>query len=361
LFVDAAAVGQQHAAEVRGRGGAVDGAAESVAHEDGQVAAVVDVRVREHDRVDRPWRDGEARPVAQAQLLEPLEQPAVHEHRPPGRRDEVARSGDGAGRTEEREIHHQHPIRGIRVAGMYAGRRSWGRARAVPGARAPVCLPIPGLLDCPPERKSSRRLSPEVVMSSARNARAMQRPAAQRPARPALPVLALVAALLLVLSVTPAAHAAQQGGRGGAQAAAALPRIEQRTAGMRKLDGFFPLYWDESAGKLWLEVPAGRLDTEVLYITGLGSGLGSNDIGLDRGALQGSRIVVFERVGPKVLMVQPNYRLRASSTNPAEVRAVRDAFVRSVLWGCTVAAQTGERVLVDATDFLFRDAINIGP
>jgi len=197
-------------------------------------------------------------------------------------------------------------------------------------------------------------------MSGARNARVAPRPAARFQPRLAFQATVLAAALLLALTATASALAAQ-GGRGGGQAQTALPTIEQRTAGMRKLDGFFPLYWEEAAGKLWLEVPAGRLDTEVLYITGLGSGLGSNDIGLDRGALQGSRIVVFERVGPRVLMVQPNYRFRASSTNPAEVRAVRDAFARSVLWGFTVAAQTGERILVDATDFLIRDAINIGP
>ncbi|MGH9313115.1 MAG: zinc-dependent metalloprotease, partial [Vicinamibacterales bacterium] len=135
--------------------------------------------------------------------------------------------------------------------------------------------------------------------------------------------------------------------------------IEDRVAGMTRIDGYFPLYWEESAGRLWLEIP--RFNTEVLYSTGLGAGLGSNDIGLDRGQLAGSRIVVFERVGPKVLMVQPNYRYRATSDNPAEVRAVRDAFARSVVWGFPVAAVSGSRVLVDLTDFLVRDSHDMAP
>jgi hypothetical protein len=135
--------------------------------------------------------------------------------------------------------------------------------------------------------------------------------------------------------------------------------IEDRIAGMKKIDGYFPLYWEASAGRLWMEIS--RFDTEVLYSTGLGSGLGSNDIGLDRGQLAGSRIIVFERVGPKVLMVQPNYRYRATSDNPAEVRAVRDAFARSVLWGFPVAAASGSRVLVDLTDFLVRDSHDMAP
>ena len=147
-------------------------------------------------------------------------------------------------------------------------------------------------------------------------------------------------------------------GRGGGTGA--LRTIEDRTASMRKLDGFFPLYWDSAAGQLFMEVP--RLNTEVLHMMGLGAGLGSNDIGIDRGGLQGSRIVKFERVGPKVMMVQPNYDYRSSSANPAEVKAVRDAFARSILWGFQVAAESdgGRRVLVDMTDFLLRDANNLG-
>ena len=137
--------------------------------------------------------------------------------------------------------------------------------------------------------------------------------------------------------------------------------IEERTTGMRRLDGFFPLYWDSAGGQLFMEIT--RWNTEVLALSGLAAGLGSNDIGLDRGGLQGSRVVEFERVGPKVLMVMPNYNYRSSSTNPAEVRAVRDAFARSIVWGFTVAAESdgGRRVLVDMNEYLIRDATNIAP
>ena len=98
-----------------------------------------------------------------------------------------------------------------------------------------------------------------------------------------------------------------------------LPSIEEKTAGLKKLDGFFPLYWDERAGQLWMEVP--RFGTEVLHSTGFATGLGSNDIGIDRGALSGSRIVMFERVGPKVLMVRPTCSsARSARTRPRRAR-----------------------------------------
>ncbi|MED5377729.1 MAG: DUF5117 domain-containing protein, partial [Acidobacteriota bacterium] len=137
-----------------------------------------------------------------------------------------------------------------------------------------------------------------------------------------------------------------------------LPTIEDKTASMDVIDGYFPMYWDDTTGTLWLEIS--RFDTEELYLSGLSAGLGSNDIGLDRGQTR-SRLVVFERVGPKILMVQRNYRFRANSENLDEQRAVEDAFAKSILWGFTVTAETNGRVLVNTTDFLLRDTHGVIP
>jgi hypothetical protein len=134
--------------------------------------------------------------------------------------------------------------------------------------------------------------------------------------------------------------------------------IDERTSGMQKMDGYFPLYWDTRTGSLFIEIP--RFDSDVLLNLGLAAGLGSNDIGLDRGAGGGARIVSFQRVGPKVMLVQPNLSFRSSSANALERKSVEDSFAKSVLWGFTVAAESNGRVLVDATDFLLRDLTNAG-
>ena len=125
---------------------------------------------------------------------------------------------------------------------------------------------------------------------------------------------------------------------------------------MERLDGFVPVYWDADTGTLWLEVA--RFDTNFLYVSSLPTGLGSNPVGLDRGQLGSQRVVRFERVGPKVLLVEPNLDARATTTNPAEREAVREAFAPGVVWGFEVAAESadGESVLVEATDFVIRDA-----
>lgn len=134
-----------------------------------------------------------------------------------------------------------------------------------------------------------------------------------------------------------------------------LPTIEEKTTGLKKMEGFFPVYWDDNSGKLWIEI--NRLDMEILYVISLPAGLGSNDIGLDRGLLGGGRIVKFSRTGRKLLMIEPNYSYRAVTTDEKEKKAVEQSFAQSVLWGFTIEAETGNRVIVDATDFLTRDAM----
>jgi hypothetical protein len=135
---------------------------------------------------------------------------------------------------------------------------------------------------------------------------------------------------------------------------APAPTIGEKVKDTQKLPGYFNLFWDAKQGKVWLEID--KWDTEFLYQSSLPAGIGSNDIGLDRGQLGATRIVRFERSGPKVLLVQANLDFRAVTQDPDERRAVRDSFAESVLWGFTASAEENGRVLVDATEFFLRDA-----
>jgi hypothetical protein len=132
------------------------------------------------------------------------------------------------------------------------------------------------------------------------------------------------------------------------------PSIADKTKNSTAYAGYFKFYWEEKEGKIWLEID--KWDQEILYVNGLSAGVGSNDIGLDRNQLGGERIVRFVRIGPKVLMMQPNYDYRAISNNPDEKRSVAEAFASSTLWGFKVEAEENGRALVDFTPFLLRDA-----
>jgi DNA-binding transcriptional regulator YbjK len=134
----------------------------------------------------------------------------------------------------------------------------------------------------------------------------------------------------------------------------AAKSFSEATRGLQKLDGYVPLYWDAEHGKLLMEIT--RFDAEFLYQVSLPTGVGSNPLGLDRGQLGDTHVVRFERAGPKVLLVEPNQRYRAITTDAGERRAVEESFARSVLWGFRVKATEGGRVLVDATSFFMRDA-----
>ena len=165
-------------------------------------------------------------------------------------------------------------------------------------------------------------------------------------------------ALLLILSSACAAAPAPTAAPAPEPAPAAPPvsasSFEAKTAKLQKIDGYFPLYWDADNGKLLMQIP--RFNDEFLYVVALSAGVGSNPIGLDRGQEGEPHLVHFERIGPKVLLVERNTRFRALTDDAVQRQAVADSFARSVLWGFKVEASDDGSALVDATDFFLNDA-----
>ena len=119
-------------------------------------------------------------------------------------------------------------------------------------------------------------------------------------------------------------------------------------------NGFFSFEYQESNDKILLKVS--ELDKEFLYVNSLSEGIGSNDIGLDRGQLGRRRIVKFEKAGDKLLLVQPNYKYRATTKNTLEKKSVTQAFAKSVLFGFPIEKKTKNEYWIDLTPFLKLDA-----
>ena len=121
-------------------------------------------------------------------------------------------------------------------------------------------------------------------------------------------------------------------------------------------DGFFDFNYVENEGKIILDIPVDRLGQDFLYVSSLSAGVGSNDIGLDRGQLGDERVVRFEKHGSKILLIQRNLDYRAISDNDLERRAVEEAFAQSVIWGFPVMkSETAGLHQVDMTPFLMQD------
>ena len=124
--------------------------------------------------------------------------------------------------------------------------------------------------------------------------------------------------------------------------------------GITKHEGYFTFYYDENTDKIFLQID--KLDADFLYVRALSEGIGSNDIGLDRGQLGDGVVVYFKKAGNKILLIQPNQDYRAITDNLEEKKSVKEAFAKSVLHGFIIKEEKNELFLVDATDFFMRDA-----
>ncbi|MBK9257373.1 MAG: zinc-dependent metalloprotease [Saprospiraceae bacterium] len=121
----------------------------------------------------------------------------------------------------------------------------------------------------------------------------------------------------------------------------------------QKFEGFFNFEYQDSTGKILLNVS--NLNEDFLMVTSLGTGVGSNDIGLDRGKLGNKMVVRFEKHGDKILLVQQNMNYRAISNNTEEVKSVKEAFAFSVLGGFKIEKKVGSGYTIDLSPLLFDD------
>ena len=121
-----------------------------------------------------------------------------------------------------------------------------------------------------------------------------------------------------------------------------------------KHEGYVTFYYDESTDKIFLQIE--NFEQEFLYVNSLSEGIGSNDIGLDRGQLGNTRIVKFMKAGNKLLLIQPNQDYRAITDNLEEKKSVEQAFSKSVIHGFVIKETNQGKYLVDATSFFMRDA-----
>src|SRR6056297_2335809 len=129
------------------------------------------------------------------------------------------------------------------------------------------------------------------------------------------------------------------------------------TDAWQSMPGFIDMYWDEDGGRLVLALDA--FHEPFIYQSSLARGVGSNDIGLDRGQLGATRLVEFRRVGPRVLLVQHNLAYRALGGDAPARAATAESFATAVLWGFEVLGERDGAVFVDATAFLLHDAHGI--
>jgi len=117
--------------------------------------------------------------------------------------------------------------------------------------------------------------------------------------------------------------------------------------------GFFNFLYSTNEDRIYLEVNS--LNKEFLYVSSLSQGVGSNDIGLDRGQLGVRKIVFFKKAGNKLLLIEPNLKYIAETNNFLEKKSVEEAFAKSVLHGFDIIDYKNGLYKIDLTPFLLKD------
>ncbi|PHR55828.1 MAG: hypothetical protein COA43_15020 [Robiginitomaculum sp.] len=134
-----------------------------------------------------------------------------------------------------------------------------------------------------------------------------------------------------------------------------------RLVGLDHRTGFLDLYVDTHENKVFAKLPKAAEDGVALrfiHTARLRAGLGSNPVGLDRGWGDSGQVLVFRKMGDKVIIEAENLQYRADPNNPLEARAVSESFARSFLASVDVlSAEDG--IVVDLTNFLTSDILGL--
>ena len=157
------------------------------------------------------------------------------------------------------------------------------------------------------------------------------------------------------------APVAAQSARSGEPETDVLPTIASAVQAFQKREGLLITYLDEKNARLLAEIPPPQDSTgecaRLIHVAGLTTGLGATHVGLDRGQLGDSRILVIRRIGRRILFEQANPTYRDGTGNVAGARAARESFATSVLFGAEAEALNEDgTALVDLTPFIVRDA-----
>src|SRR6202789_3139679 len=120
------------------------------------------------------------------------------------------------------------------------------------------------------------------------------------------------------------------------------------------MDGFIPMLWDANQGKLYFELSS--FDKDILYFSSVAKGSGSGSVGFEWAGGGEGGVIQFQRIGPKVMVVQKNLRFRAGNGGPGLEKSVEESFPDSILASLPVVRTDGNKVIVDATPLVIRDA-----
>jgi hypothetical protein len=119
--------------------------------------------------------------------------------------------------------------------------------------------------------------------------------------------------------------------------------------------GMIDIVYDPATDSIYLHLDKKQLNDSFIFQSSMPQGIGSNDIGLDRGQLGQTRLVKFMRFGNKLLLNQMNTDYRVKSNSMPEQLSIDEAFADSVIASFEITNETDTSLFVNYTAFLFSD------
>lgn len=148
-------------------------------------------------------------------------------------------------------------------------------------------------------------------------------------------------------------------------AAPGAARAASEAAGSTPL---FGVGVDRDGGKQIIRLPppgtgtgtgTGNVLGRFLYTPSIAAGLGAAQVGVDRAWLGPTQVIVFRRLGKKVVASFENNRFQALDGDAGEAQAVRSSFAPSTVWVGEGADQPDGSVSIDIAGLLLRDSMDV--
>jgi len=140
-----------------------------------------------------------------------------------------------------------------------------------------------------------------------------------------------------------------------------LPEWDKVVDGAKRLDGLFPLYYNEKQQKLFMEIKADQYNKEVILPIAIARGTGRRYLGGDTLNFGDQWLISFQRAADRLLVVRRNVHVLAEPGSP-QADAVRTSYTDSVIKALPIKSEKndGGLVLVDLADLFMFDLAGIG-
>jgi predicted Zn-dependent protease with MMP-like domain len=140
-----------------------------------------------------------------------------------------------------------------------------------------------------------------------------------------------------------------------------FPEWDKVVDGAKRLEGLFPLYYDEKQQKLFIEIRQDQYDKELILPIAIARGAGLAYLGGDTLNFGDQWLLSFHRAGDRLLVIRHNVRFRADAGTP-QADAVKVSYTDSVIKALPIKSEKsgGVMVLIDLADLFMCDLANIG-